>query len=178
VFASRDHFLVPFDGVSFADVGECGGDKHACSDHKIFRSEVRLPVTIGEWRSLVNSGSGKCLAGDPMLDSAQAFQTTCDDSFANQKWRFEHVGDGAYFLRNFSSDRCLTIRSFTPGAPVITQACINVDAQQHWFPQATGNGDMWLMNRESFACIRVRGTGNGGLAIQDACNDAPDDRWR
>ncbi|GII75832.1 hypothetical protein Sru01_08140 [Sphaerisporangium rufum] len=44
VFASRWHLVLPPDRVQIlTDVGKCGGDQHACSDHYLFRSEVELP---------------------------------------------------------------------------------------------------------------------------------------
>lgn len=44
VFASRWFFFVPVDNVQvIRDVGPCGSDAHACSDHWLFRSAVRLP---------------------------------------------------------------------------------------------------------------------------------------
>jgi endonuclease/exonuclease/phosphatase family metal-dependent hydrolase len=44
VFASRWHTVIPVGRVEVVhDVGTCGDDGHACSDHWIFRSEVQLP---------------------------------------------------------------------------------------------------------------------------------------
>jgi endonuclease/exonuclease/phosphatase family metal-dependent hydrolase len=44
VFTSRWHTVIPVGRVEIVhDVGTCGEDHHACSDHWIFRSEVQLP---------------------------------------------------------------------------------------------------------------------------------------
>jgi len=126
---------------------------------------------------LVNRGSGKNL-------ELSGKNNGTDVSFAdqsgntNQQWNFEADDDGAYRIRNVSTDMCMEVTgsSLLNGAIIEQQPCnlaSSEDAKQKFYPIADGHGYYSIRAELSGRVLAV----SGDKIIQERPDGSHSQRW-
>ncbi len=90
--------------------------------------------TVMQLHTVPPEGTPLCLDihGASKRDGANLIQWTCDDTAANQQFKFDHVGDGYYTIKAQHSRKCLDVWwSLENGSKIIQWSC-NGLANQLW----------------------------------------------
>ncbi|KAK4209846.1 ricin B lectin domain-containing protein [Rhypophila decipiens] len=174
-FLSRRHFSFADQNVQMVDAGQC--DDHACSDHKMFRSEVSLHQSVTPYSTLRNTNSSKCITVTGTANNAKAVQFTCNATSPDYRWRFEHAWWGEYVIRKQNGgSRCLGVPSTSANAQAVQITCNTDDTLQRWMPRQP-TADM-MRNVGTAQCLAVAGTANNAAVNQKACSaSSTQQRW-
>jgi hypothetical protein len=155
-------------------------------------------ATLGEYRPLVNAGSGKCLTIQPnaygYLDNGlRVMQAPCDGSFI-QKWRFIQTGTHCvpvswisgcsfsypiYWVQNQDTLKCMDLNngSSSNGTPVQQWDCVDNSNMKWAFNPFNPQGNFNLTNERagSGTCLDVTNGSTADFALLQGwhCFDYP-----
>jgi uncharacterized repeat protein (TIGR03803 family) len=169
--------LIQADDGAFYGAALSGG---ANSRGVVFR--VRLGgSTPDQFVEIVSRNSGKCLDvyGASTDAGAQAIQWTCHGG-ANQQWRLEPAGGGAYRIIARHSGQALDVygASLDDVAPII-QWPVHGGDNQAWTLEPASDGYVRIVARHSGKAMDVEGasTGDGARVIQYTPHDGANQQW-
>jgi hypothetical protein len=142
-------------------------------------------VNTGEYRPLINAGSGKCLTLQPgggiLDDGVRIVQETCDGTVL-QRWRITYAGQDCiidwfcqywidvYQIENAASGKCIDLRDggSADWTPVQQWTCVG-HPNMEWAFDVVGPASFALRNRttEYHSCLDVEwGSHDDGAPLQ------------
>jgi hypothetical protein len=163
----------------------CKGTKNAASSNTVCAldafSSVAFPAQ-GAYYKILNRNSGLSVdvASGSTSDGARVVQWGYNN-VANQHWRFESAGSGAFEISSQKSGKLIDVdRASTADNATVLQWADNDGANQRWQLVDAGNGYSKLRNVNSGKVLAVSGssTAAGAQIVQVTDTGANSQQWQ
>ncbi|MGJ8691690.1 MAG: RICIN domain-containing protein [Thalassotalea sp.] len=163
------------------------------SKNKMYVDWIRVykPVATGGssnvptgFTNLQLKHSGKCLdlKNGSMLNGGTYHQWGCNKSNQNQRFKFNHLGNGEYSIQSERSMLCAELAngSSNNGALVQQWVCNHGNQNHIWKLNDTGDGYFEIKSTVSNKCLDVAGksTSNGANVVQWNCYNGTNQRFK